>query len=355
MRKKHILIRCPAETYTGYGILCLNVIRYLAAHGWRVDVQPLGVGELFGQTYPADIKALFTTSSTAKWQLLFNSPGPFSSGAFYPDPKRRTAHFTMWESTELAQDVVNHLNKADLVIVPSSFCHAAFSSSEVKTKLSIVPLGIDPNVFHYRLPGATDNFTFGCAGRMHGFKERKRINDIFDIFTEAFPCETTVRLVVKVFPDCEIRPFFDTRITVTRAALDHEAFANWLKSIHCLVNLSTGEGWGLVQQEAQAIGRPIITAYFGGITEFTKKEHCSSVHYSLRSAPNPPKEFLPMRELVYKGKAAFVNRRDLIKQMRYAYEHQQEIFEKGFYAAKDVQQFTWERTGATLAKTLLSL
>ena len=57
--------------------------------------------------------------------------------------------YTMWESSRLPADWPARLNKMRAVIVPTRFCARVFRESGVEVPIEVVPLGIDPDIYHF--------------------------------------------------------------------------------------------------------------------------------------------------------------------------------------------------------------
>jgi glycosyltransferase involved in cell wall biosynthesis len=138
----------------------------------------------------------------------------------------------------------------------------------VQKPIRIVPLGINTGVFQYAPMDMGGPCVFGTAGRLESGGERKGIGEVIHLFQRAFPTEDDVKLRVKVFPDCKIDPVTDPRVEVLRDYLTEEELRRWFTKITCFVSAAKGEGWGLMQHQALAVGRPLISICYGGVTGF---------------------------------------------------------------------------------------
>ena len=185
-----------------------------------------------------------------------------------PTPGKRSFYWTMYECTTLPKRSVELLNKAERVMVPSSWNASCFAAAGVTVPISIVPLGVDPEVFKpMDLLRNLDLIVFGCGGFTGNGRQRKGLDKIISAFLKAFPSRKDVRLHVKCSPVCELHPHADPRIIVTREFLPAKAMAAWYNGLDVFINIATG-GWELMAQEAQACSVRVIAPKFGGMAEF---------------------------------------------------------------------------------------
>ena len=175
----------------------------------------------------------------------------------------------MWESTIVP--AVEILNRAELVLVPCDWCAETFAASGVTRPIRVVPLGMDPAVFHPTAdPLPLDPLVFGCAGRIHHGGMRKGIQEVADSFRAAFPAlRPDVRLRVKIWPDDPpVATGDDPRIEVLRDPLTAAGLADWYRGLSVFVTMSKGEGFGLQPLQAMACGRPVLAGFHSGHRDY---------------------------------------------------------------------------------------
>lgn len=252
----------------------------------------------------------------------------------------------MWETTKLPQGAVSCLNRARCVIVPSTWNKQCFEACGVKVPIHVVPLGINTDVFRPQPMKMTGPCVFGAAGRMAHGGVRKGINQVIEAFQQAFPGKEDVRLHIKGFPDCDILPVTDPRIKVTKEYMSEEALAKWFAGLTCFVSAAKGEGWGLMQHQAMAVGRPIISIVFGGVAEFFEPKLGYRVRYRLAPASG---------HYVNCGDWAEPSQNDLIRQMRGVFSNRKTAKARGLKASAAVNLFTWEAANQQLVKVLKSV
>lgn len=332
---QRVTVTTHLNSFTGYGQLSNEVIRGLVHKGYDVNVRAVAKSEPFGSRIPVDILARCVARPQQEpWEILIHPPD------FAPTPGKKTAYFTMWETARITPAAKTFLNQADLILTPSAWNAACFSAAGIDKPIRIVPLGVDPSIYRYQRLPESEPFIFGAAGRTAHGGARKGIDDVIEAFSQAFPAgepgSRRFRLKVKLFPDCEAKDPQDDRIEFIRGFLPEEKMVEWLASIHCFVSAARGEGWGLLQHQAMAIGRPVIAPKYGGLAEFMTDENSFPVPFKLV----PSGRF-------YKGCGVWaeVDVGDLVNMMltvtaHFSWPHFEETAWK---ASRDARRFSWDR------------
>lgn len=328
------------NTFSGYGMASCEIIRGLVQAGYDVNVRAIAKSETFGASIPIEVSSRFVSRvQQEEWELLMHPPD------FMPTPGKKTAFFTMWESSRLPEKSVEILKRASLIITPSHWNAACFSAAGIDVPIRVVPLGIDPDIFNYKPQRNGDRCVFGTAGRMAHGGTRKGMNEVVELFKKAFPkgIFNKVSLKVKGFSDCDLAVQDDPRIEITRAFLTDAQMANWLGSLTCFVSGAKGEGWGLLQHQAMACGRPVIATKYGGLAEFM--DHSNS--YPVRFRLNPADAY-------YKGAGVWAEPEDadMIAQMHRVCENPSEAIGRGFKGSQDVSRLTWKNCVTELVEVL---
>jgi glycosyltransferase involved in cell wall biosynthesis len=335
---KRITIVAPVNTYTGFGQITIEMFRLLERMGYFVTIRKTGFSEAFGARVPAEIKARFVNGPQAEeWEIAMQSLN------YRCTPGKKTVLMTMWETTTIPHGARELMNEAEVVVVPCQWNASCFAACGVTRPIRVVPLGIDPKLYYMRLnTNATKGtFKFGCAGRWFHGAERKGINETVELFQRAFPTNEDVSMECKVFSDCPTPEMNDPRITFQKTFWTDEQMSNWYQSLDCFVSLALGEGWGLHQHQAMAVGRPIISPKFGGVAEFFDDRAGYPVKFNLEPVPQP-------NTFRYIGCWAKMDADDVIAQMRLAFQNRDLSEAKGQEAAKIAARFTWDRFGEEL-------
>lgn len=188
---------------------------------------------------------------------------------------------------------------------------------------------------------------FGAAGNLSiSGRTRKGIDTVIAAFKVAFPNEKNVLLRIKAMPEDEFPDFLDTRISVTTLCFNQRQLAEWYAGLTCFVSASKSEGWGLMQLQAMATGRPVIGCYFGGIREFFSDKIGYCVDYELQAADGR-----------YSGLGiwAVPNIKSMAEQMRRVFENRKEAVALGIAANEKAREFTWMRANRRLEEILKRL
>ena len=214
----------------------------------------------------------------------------------------------MWETDTLPTDAVTQLNRSGLVIVPSRWGAACFRDNGVIVPIEVVPLGYDLELFHPAPePPPANVCTFGTAGALDEGGLRKNVQRAIELFRQAFPTQSDVRLRVKITPRSpRVETHSDPRIDVVDTSLAPAELVDWYRSLHAYVNVSAGEGFGLHLLEAMACGVPLVSTTFSGVSSFFDSRVGYEVGYSLVEANNS----------IYRGRWADPNARELILALR---------------------------------------
>jgi glycosyltransferase involved in cell wall biosynthesis len=185
--------------------------------------------------------------------------------------------------------------------------------------------------------------TFGTAGALAAGGLRKNAQLVIDLFRQAFPTETDVRLKVKITPSSPaVETYDDPRIEVIRAVLPHGEVADWYRSLTAYVNASAGEGFGLHLLEAMACGRPLVSPCYSGLTAFFDETIGYPVDYQL----------VPVDNAIYSGQWAEPSETSLIEQLRRIYRDPTHAARLGELAAARATNFTWKAAGRALVSAL---
>ena len=353
----------PIQRTGGYDHVVLGVLRGLTESGVNVHRDYWGLFR--NDLIPEPLRPAESTRTPDQPRLIVAPPHLLER--FRPD--RRSAALTMWETDTLPAGATDALNRCGLVIVPSRWGAESFRANGVAVPIEVVPLGHDPKVFGPEpLPqpppprgeGTPDTpfplreggrgvrsrglCVLGTAGALDEGGLRKNVPLVIDLFRRAFPAELDVRLRVKITPASPpVETYNDARIEVVSATLAAAELADWYRSLTAFVNASAGEGFGLHLLEAMACGRPLISASFGGVSEFFDSTVGYEIGYRLAEAKNA----------IYGGRWADPEADELVAAMREVYAHPDEARQLGVRAARRAGRFTWDDTTRKLVIVLI--
>jgi tetratricopeptide (TPR) repeat protein len=259
--------------------------------------------------------------------------------------------------------------EADAVWVYSSYLRDCYLRSGVPAeRLQIVPLGVDPALFH---PDATPRtlrtgkrFKFLFVG---GTIHRKGIDVLLDAYRAAFTVRDDVCLVVK---DLGGNSFYRGQTARQRLTCWHDDSnapeieyldGDWPDSelpglytaCDCLVAPYRGEGFGLPIAEALACARPTIVTGHGAALDFCSNDNA----YLIPACPvYSPSRRIGEWETVDYPWLAEPDRDALIDLLRHVAAHPDEAHAKGQAGAALIhQRFTWDHTAQRVEELLLEL
>jgi glycosyltransferase involved in cell wall biosynthesis len=245
----------------------------------------------------------------------------------------------MWEASRIGDFYIDKINLFDRVIVPNKWNKQTFENQGCTSEISVVNLGVDTKVFNYTEPNNNDIFTFGTGND----DPRKRLPEVIKCFIKAFPNEKDVRLSIKVSTQTT-QKFTDNRIIFNTQNFTKQQLKNWYCSNDVFVSAVSAEGWGLMQHESMACGRPVIVANYGGLKEFVTLENS----FCLRHIEVDATGFWEFPG----AKWSRYDEEHMIETMRYCYNNRDKVKEKGIIASKDACKLSNELFIQTLLKTL---
>lgn len=347
--KPRITVRGYLDGTSSYGFLVEQAIIGLARNGWDPSIFPYYIS--------ADASVPKEVSDRI---IRREMPDPLDLVVYPPVGDKRFTrapiYFTMWETPRLSADKVRILNQCKAVIVPSEFNVYSFSASGVTVPIYKVPLGINDKVFRFSPRNSDGKFVFNAAGRIHGIwdkkptgttfralDDRKNLLMILKAFKRAFPDHKDAELRIKTSPHQWQHDVNDSRIRVIQEEFTEREVFEFYASSDCFVSASKMEGWGWMQQESMAVGRPVIAPITGGLREFMNERNAYAVDYGYENAT----EFFSGGGLWAKP-----SMESMVARMRQAYNNREELTQKGIEASCAASIFTHDLFGRNLAKVV---
>lgn len=208
---------------------------------------------------------------------------------------KRIVGMTVWETTKLHPQWVDHINKVHQVVVPCEWNKEVFINSGVTRPIAVIPhiLREQPKIKAV-INGVDDRYVFYTIGQWHN---RKGVSDTIEAYLNAFTADDNVALLVKTFASdfSEGQKNVIRRRIMTIAKkyarpariiqLLDEFTQDEMDALHttgdCYVSLCKSEGWGLGAFDAAGRGKPVIMTGYGGQMDFLKRGNHRHVGYSL--------------------------------------------------------------------------
>jgi glycosyltransferase involved in cell wall biosynthesis len=245
-----ITVGAPFMVYDGYGSMAELVVLGMERAGAKVNVVP----------FDMDVNGV----SQEFQEVLRRSRPDTSAPALYfcwPRPDlERFRHsselfiYTMWESNRLPADWPERLNRTRAVFVPTRFCARICGDSGVRVPVEVVPLGVDPNIYHYLERPARRELTTLIVGTLVG---RKHTTEAIAGWKLAFADAPEARLIIKARFKYAKYVSDDPRIIFVDSNEATRGIAHWYEQADVVLAVGN-EGFGLPLVEAMATGLPVI-------------------------------------------------------------------------------------------------
>ena len=317
---KEFFLTSDVDMTSGWGNASFNLLKY-TSNSLKAGL----VGRIAGVT---DSKVLGASRREIK---------PSGAMVWHEQPKSnwitspygKNIAIVPFETTIIPESWIARINSFDALFVPCQQNKEAFEQSGVRVPIEIIHWGIDETKFK-PIERSNSTFTFGTHGAL---SLRKGTDVLVQAFQKAFPNNENVKLICKT--SYNGYPFMvkDKRVEVKMTPIDHDDLINeYFKKIDIGVYPTRGEGFGLCPLEVMATGAPVIVTGWSGPLEYMTPDTGWLIDYGM----TPAKDFT---ETIYKencGEWAEPSVDPLAQLMRYAYEHQDEVREKGKLAAKHV-------------------
>jgi len=330
-----------ANTFTGHGRVSMELMTHMLLRNVSLRWFPLCYSERDHNPVPDCFKQTFVQQLKGPglfWASYDHTVNPDNNGSM---------RYVVHESENIPCEAIKLYNQtAGSLATPSQWNVEVLRRSGWRGKIYIVPHGVSSNFTYW--PINTDPFVFGCVVRYGSMAaRRKNIQQLIHSFQEAFPHthNNSIQLWIKSFPDdYEIDNLGDGRVKVIREYWDQSTYIKWLRKLSVYVNISSGEGWCMPLHEALAIGRPVITPFHGGITEYVTDKCAYRIPFR---RVKPPGGFYKNQTMIEP------QQRYVVEAMRHCVSNIQDVIAKGLAGTQRAHSFSWNTAGTKMYNALL--
>ncbi len=251
-----------------YAILARTLLRRLDARGLRMAFAPVA-GEIAApEDYRVDLAARRRWATTPGAALVC-APAPHfekAQGRF-----RAGLGFGEWDRVPARW--AESARALDRLLVPDEFQAEAFRAAGVSVPIEVVPLGVDRDYCHPRVPAPRDehgNFVFVAT---IGDVSRDAPELLVSTFRRTFGAGEPVELLLVVEPAAGVDANAALESARAGTGARVRVIANWafpdyqraqlLAAGDAYVSVRRGGGWNPYASDALACGKPLIATAFG--------------------------------------------------------------------------------------------
>ncbi len=301
----------PGIGHTGFGVAAIQLIQAIQDRKIRVS-------------FATDNPLVHVSFVQPEWYQLRDN--------------QYTVGYTPWESTEIPKQWLSYMSRCEEIWTTSNFCKEVFERSGVTPPITVVPHGINPDIWTIKEREVGEKFRFLHVG---GDTDRKGGQLVAKAFLRLFDGKQDVELVMKSHGPNMARwrkgDWYGGNIgNHPQVTCIEETFegsgpmADLYHSCHCMVYPTNGEGFGFIPFDAIATGMPTI------VTNLTGCEDFAGLSMPLRATWGPGKG-------IHTGEWAVPDEEHLEELMLSAYEDFYNHKKKALQSAKIIHTTqTWD-------------
>lgn len=344
--------------YTGYGYASLNLLKCLDKLSHNVGLVPIGQPHI-----DSDNEAQLINKCINQSHLIpYNEPSLKIWHQFdlLTRPGNGQYHvFPFFETDKFNQKEIYHLNFPDHIIVSSQWAKNVLLKNNIEKKISVVPLGVDTNVFDSTIDNSQKNanYVFFTIGK---WEKRKGHDVLIDCFNRAFKNNDNVELwLVTHNPflsreeESEWIKLIDksplkNKIRLFPRIQTHPQLAELISYTNCGIYISRAEGWNLELLESMAMNKPVITTNYSAHTEYCTVDNSFLVNIDSDELAIDNKWFFGTSNWAELGTSQFDQ---IIDYMQHCYKNRISHNKPGIETA---QKLSWENAANLLAGCISS-
>lgn len=298
---------CGFFNHTGYGQSATsNVLALQSSSKYDVQIQCF---------HGRPDKASYDTSVLNILRSMDNKPTNDSAIQIYhciPDMHRKMRSlnkrisFATYETFDPPKHWIKHLNRCHAVFVPSEFNYKTFKKAGLERPIFKIPHTINTDIWNDEITPFSSNedvFTFLFVGT---WTNRKGCKLLIEAFLKEFSISDNVRLLIKTNKTDQASKFVNNTINdikkqglppidFERKVFAEADMARFVKSAHCMVLPTMGEGFGLTGAQALAVKVPLIVTNFSGCKEYASEDNSTLIEpsgYLFEHCMDPSPQFI---------------------------------------------------------------
>lgn len=265
----------------GYGVAGLNTLKALQLEGVNVALFPIGQPQVVTQE---DAEAVKRGMEAAK---LFDVNAHCVRMWHQHDMSQfvgRGKHvgFPIFELDTFNDLEKHHLQSCDELMVCSKWAKDVVDSNTLLCPTTVVPLGVDMNIFKPAPRRVSDKTIFFNCGKWEVRKGH-------DILIEAFRKVCDKADNVELWMMCSnpfnsqeeenkwMQSYNHPQVKLIPRMETQQEVYNIMTQVDCGVFPSRGEGWNLELLEMMAVGKHVVATNYSAHTEFCTEENCGLI------------------------------------------------------------------------------
>ena len=348
----------------GYGVTGLNISK--ALHDLKHSVSLFVIGNVEApDEYHEDLKQMISNSRMPDWSAPSIRLWHQHDMAQFVGNGDKYG-FPIFELDKFADIELHHLGYLDYWLAPSEWAKSVLvdqlkvihGEDEVKKRTSVVPLGVDRNIFRESVSHRKETVFFN-AGK---WEIRKGHDVLVQAFNEAFNEDDGVELWMM----CD-NPFYSEeenfkwertyrssklgeKVRVIPRQKTQEDVYSIMSQADCGVFPSRAEGWNLELLEMMSCGKSVIATNYSAHTEFCNSENCMLIETTEKEDAHDGKWFRGQGQWAKIDKDEIT---EVAKQMRKVHEQKKKdslnINQAGVDTAK---KFSWENSAKKILEAI---
>lgn len=275
-----------------------------------------------------------------------------------------------WEYGAIPRAWITQIQRnVDELWAPSTFVRDVLVRCGVnRDRVTVIPNGVDTRIFTPEgpilRPQGARKFVFLFVG---GAIRRKGVDLLIEAYKSAFDAGEDVSLVLSLSGAAgayqhnsltqqlaeTARTPGSPHVQFLFETLDDTTLASLYRGCDAFILPYRGEGFGMPLLEAMACGRTVITTARGPSRDFCSKQNAYLVSAREELVDDEPP---PLGELVGDFTWFEPDLAELVRTMRYAYDHPEETARRGRCAAKSVRdKYSWPRISNIYRERVLEI